>query len=180
MHTKGPWNYKDGIIFGADNIGVGEVQRKAYPDIADANGKLMAAAPELANALENCMPAIRAYAEKVAQEYGADHDYATMWQSALHKAEQALSKARNSEEGSAKGIQIETYTLPAHWASYLINGDSSGLDNGEIQRILEWLDRHPRQNCVSCSEQPTFERWYDAEGLACNCLEYTFHKEGEA
>ncbi len=27
-----------------------------------------------------------------------------------------------------KRFETETYTAPAHWASYLINGDASGID----------------------------------------------------
>lgn len=32
-----------------------------------------------------------------------------------------------------------TITLPAHWASYLVNGDASGLDAGEVAEIDEYL-----------------------------------------
>ena len=30
---------------------------------------------------------------------------------------------------------------PAHWASYLINGDASGLEEGELAKVEAWLER---------------------------------------
>ncbi|WP_408902518.1 hypothetical protein [Methylobacterium radiotolerans] len=33
-----------------------------------------------------------------------------------------------------------TITLPSHWACYLINGDASGLDDGEAERIAAHLN----------------------------------------
>jgi hypothetical protein len=35
---------------------------------------------------------------------------------------------------------ISTVTLPAHWASFLVNGDASGLEPGEASRITQHLD----------------------------------------
>ena len=37
------------------------------------------------------------------------------------------------------GISIDTTTLPAAWASYLVNGDDSGLEDGERDRADAWL-----------------------------------------
>ena len=42
-------------------------------------------------------------------------------------------------------MKIETYTLPAYWASYLINGDASGYSDEEI--AVEMLFQH-HNNCV--------------------------------
>jgi hypothetical protein len=38
-------------------------------------------------------------------------------------------------------MDIQTYTLPGNWAAYLINGDESGYDEGEIDLIDQWLLR---------------------------------------
>ncbi|GJE18743.1 hypothetical protein [Methylobacterium marchantiae] len=37
----------------------------------------------------------------------------------------------------------DTITLPSHWASFLINGDASGLDDGEQERIEAHLKGVP-------------------------------------
>lgn len=76
-------------------------------------------------------------------------------------------------------MKTETYTLPAHWASYLINGDASSFsldDDGgdaEIKLIDDWLkDVGP---CLGCSDETEFRRYHDAPGvLACDCLEFIF------
>lgn len=39
-------------------------------------------------------------------------------------------------------MKIDTITAPSHWASYLINGDASGLDDGESEIIDRWRKRH--------------------------------------
>jgi len=40
-----------------------------------------------------------------------------------------------------KTLEITTYTLPAYWASYLINGDASGLEEGEQALLDAFLRR---------------------------------------
>ena len=74
-------------------------------------------------------------------------------------------------------------TLPAHWASYLINGDDSSLflnhDQGdeEIALIEKILKEEGLGSCVSCSDEPEFRRTHDATPygeLAGSCLNYTF------
>jgi hypothetical protein len=36
-------------------------------------------------------------------------------------------------------MKTQTFTLPAHWASYLINGDASGYTDEELHEIDEWM-----------------------------------------
>jgi hypothetical protein len=77
-----------------------------------------------------------------------------------------------------------TATAPAHWASYLINGDPSGIEDSEAkdadafcERVLEEYpsaDRGP----VSCSEDDedftgssNAHHWGFVRG-ACDCIEY--------
>lgn len=80
-------------------------------------------------------------------------------------------------------MNTTTLTLPAHWASYLINGDGSSLylnqDQGEeeidlIERLLEY---EGAGNCISCTEKSQFRWVHDATGfgaLSGDCLTYTF------
>lgn len=69
-------------------------------------------------------------------------------------------------------IHTETETLPAHWASALINGDYSGLEDDEEQEVLDWLDEHPYYGeCFSCSDETELA---DYSGMLTDCLTYTF------
>ena len=66
-------------------------------------------------------------------------------------------------------LQINKYSLPSYWASYLINGDPSGLrdwDIAECDRATKGLG-----NCVDVSEEQNFGR-YGRYG--CDLSEYTF------
>lgn len=38
-------------------------------------------------------------------------------------------------------VQFVTITGPVYWASYLINGDASGLKDGEQAKVDAWLAR---------------------------------------
>ena len=72
------------------------------------------------------------------------------------------------------------FTLPAHWASALINGDFSGLDDDDDDdddaAVRYWLDTEPDigGDALSCTDEPEFRAYYDADGLACDCLTFTF------
>ena len=75
------------------------------------------------------------------------------------------------------------FTLPAHWASALINGDFTGLDDAEEAAVRYWLDTEPDigGDALSCTDEPEFLRYYDAQiGLACDCLTFTFPKKVDA
>ena len=77
---------------------------------------------------------------------------------------------------------METITcmLPAYWASYLINRDASGLEDGEQEIIDAFLAREGLPAPVSCSDEAYFSRHNDAHtGLAGDVLEYTFLVEPE-
>ena len=72
-------------------------------------------------------------------------------------------------------METITYTLPTYWASYLINGDASGLEPGEQEQIDAFLAREGLDSPVDCSEEPSFSRFNDAgTGLAGDVLDYTF------
>lgn len=73
-------------------------------------------------------------------------------------------------------MQIETYLLPAHWASALINADTTGLEGEEEEELNHWLTTTAPGCCIGCTDSPSFTTWHDARPhvLACDCLEYTF------
>ncbi len=70
-------------------------------------------------------------------------------------------------------MNTETYILPAYWASYLINGDASGLEGEDQQACDAWLARNPGGSCVDCGES-YFSHRNDAGTLAGDVAEYTF------
>lgn len=106
-HTKGPWRVSGcrASHNGVDYPLVETAYEDHAPILAELRGqdraweekvataKLMAAAPALLEALKNCLPAVEAYTKQVVESRGANHDYATMWQSALSKAHKAIAEA---------------------------------------------------------------------------------------
>jgi hypothetical protein len=80
-------------------------------------------------------------------------------------------------------MNIETYNLPAFWASALINGDTTDMEDEDEAAMNAWFDAtFPNgAHCVDCSSEedddaPGFTRWHDASQyvLACDCLTYSF------
>ena len=74
---------------------------------------------------------------------------------------------------------IITYTLPMYWASYLINGDASGLEDGEQALIDIWTESEGYPNFVDVGE-PHFSRWNDATNLGGDVCEYVAHAGGDS
>lgn len=78
-------------------------------------------------------------------------------------------------------IKTVQYTLPAYWASALINADESGLTDSEQEGlgafIEHMLQEYGQCHCLDCSEEAFFSKYHDARpyGIwACDCLDYTF------
>lgn len=71
-------------------------------------------------------------------------------------------------------MNTKTFTLPEYWASYLINGDFSGLDIVEKASIDTFLAAHPNLSCVDCSDEAWFQWRNDWNTTGGNVLEYTF------
>ncbi len=78
-------------------------------------------------------------------------------------------------------IRMEKFTLPAYWASTLINGDSSGLSDEEEREINEWLEDNPQcQSCIDVGEEIIETSRHDAShNLFTNCAIFTFIMERE-
>lgn len=76
-------------------------------------------------------------------------------------------------------LEAVTYVLPSYWASYLINGDDSGLEEGERAQINEWLHQEDLPDPVDCGE--SYFSWInDATDLGGDVCEYTFLIEVKA
>lgn len=76
-------------------------------------------------------------------------------------------------------MKTATFTLPAHWAGYLINGDATSFslyDDGdqELAYIDQWVKMNDLGFCLDCSEYPEFATSCDADTLAGDTLEYEF------
>ena len=67
-----------------------------------------------------------------------------------------------------------TYTAPAYWASYLINGDASGMDDDEAAQCDAWIDSLGYGAPVDCSDEGEFAHSNDATDLGGAVCTYTF------
>lgn len=73
----------------------------------------------------------------------------------------------------SKKLQYVTYTLPAYWASYLINGDVSG--GREIRAAADaFMHKHQLPAPVSCSDESWFAKSNDAGTIAGDVMEFFF------
>jgi hypothetical protein len=69
-------------------------------------------------------------------------------------------------------ITVEEVTLPAHWASALVNGDETGLEDEDCKAIDAWVRNNPHLRVVSCNDESTLEQF---NGLLTDCLVYQAH-----
>lgn len=68
-------------------------------------------------------------------------------------------------------MKTESYILPAHWASYLINGDASGYTDEEAMEIEDFCnDLGP---CIDVTDEEEFRWVNDANNLGGSVA--TFH-----
>ena len=74
-------------------------------------------------------------------------------------------------------METTTYWLPAHWASALVNGDFTGLDEDDEEALMRVIAGEQLPDPIACGDEPEFRKYHDAQPygvLACDCLEYTF------
>jgi len=68
-------------------------------------------------------------------------------------------------------MKTETYVLPSHWASALINDDYSGYTDEEVMKIKDFCeDLGP---CIDATDEEEFSWWNDAANLGGSVA--TFH-----
>lgn len=72
-------------------------------------------------------------------------------------------------------MRTETVSLPAFLASALINGDTSGLEEGDFKWLEAAVAYCAPGRIVSCEGEAYFTRWCDLPGfnLGADCLDYT-------
>lgn len=67
------------------------------------------------------------------------------------------------------------HILPAYWASYLINGDDSGIAASTKAQADKFLADNNLPAPCSCSDEPWYSWRNDSgNGLGGDVLEYTF------
>jgi len=59
---------------------------------------------------------------------------------------------------------LTIFAMPAHWASYLINGDASGLDDGEIATIEAYLSANGDPRIFDTEGEPYFSWSFGRNG----------------
>ncbi len=69
---------------------------------------------------------------------------------------------------------MKTYILPAYWASYLINGDDSGISDTDKKNADFFLEYNNLGLPLSCSEESFFKWGNDFDTMGGDVLEYTF------
>ena len=70
-----------------------------------------------------------------------------------------------------------TYKLPAQWASALINGDWTGLDEQDEEQLMAVIAGEDLPDPLDVSDEPEFLKYHDGQPYgvsACDCLTYTF------
>jgi hypothetical protein len=77
---------------------------------------------------------------------------------------------------SLEAIEV---TAPSAWASYLINGDASGIDANEQRDADTMVATIGCGDPVDC-EDAGFVHCPDFGGYAADCQVYTFLKESES
>lgn len=64
---------------------------------------------------------------------------------------------------------FETITGAACWASYLINGDASGIDAEEKAHADAWLAREGVLHVVDCEDEARFTSFYQLYDPLAGC-----------
>lgn len=71
-------------------------------------------------------------------------------------------------------LQSIEYTLPAYWASYLINQDASGISDEDKRQADEFLAEKGLPGACSCSDESRFSWRNDATNLGGDVLDFVF------
>lgn len=74
-----------------------------------------------------------------------------------------------------KAMKTQSFILPAYWASYLINGDASGISDDDKACCDRFIESRKLGAALACSDESWFSHTNDSgNGLAGDVLEYTF------
>jgi hypothetical protein len=72
-------------------------------------------------------------------------------------------------------LKIKTFILPAHFASYLINGDASSLNVTEVDEIEDFMEKRNLYDCIDCSEDSWFAWVNDMNYIGGDVMRFTFN-----
>jgi len=127
--------------------------------------------------------------EFIAHEFNsAEENSEELWEAFEQGASDAISADLATYSDEDYGIPswgnppdgFLDYRLPEYWASYLINGDASGLNDAEQNQVDAWFDALAGKllSCCGCSEEKEFRTHNDAGTLAGDCLWFRFPIKG--
>lgn len=76
-------------------------------------------------------------------------------------------------------LSAHTFEAPEFWASYLLNGDSSGLSDTDLKQVESYLEAELPEGAsiVSCADEGRFTwsyRLYGGDANGGSVLEYTY------
>ena len=66
---------------------------------------------------------------------------------------------------------MKTYTLPAYWASALVNNDRTGLNHRERAALDQWLSDNDNPKIIKAKEHAP--GWFPGEFSGLHVLDYT-------
>ena len=74
-------------------------------------------------------------------------------------------------------MKMHKTPMPSYWASYLINGDDSGLEDGEKQRIDAYLCQEGIDDVMLDDDEESYFSWscdlYGSEYPGGDLIEYS-------
>tara|TARA_R110002126_G_scaffold15170_1_gene62430 strand:- start:237 stop:521 length:285 start_codon:yes stop_codon:yes gene_type:complete len=87
-----------------------------------------------------------------------------------------MSKMKYKAISESIELVTNEYRLPTHWAGYFVNGDATGYESDELERIEQWEREHPEEYCVAVDDEADFCVEGDDDELACERCLYVFEK----
>lgn len=104
-----------------------------------------------------------------------------IWESLYYKdSEGQVFQIERNDEGDLFAVyplpdECVIFTLPAHWASYLINGDDSGLSPKETEQVNAFLESETvGLTCTGLDDQEYFSHGNDATNLGGMVIDFHF------
>lgn len=76
-------------------------------------------------------------------------------------------------------MKTQTYTLPAYWELYLLQGDDSGLRKNEIKAVDRWLEEHPNLLAVSRGSDEVWQHNHDGGNYGAMVCKFAFQTQKE-
>jgi hypothetical protein len=80
-----------------------------------------------------------------------------------------------------KRFNTESFVLPAFLASYLINGDDTGLTTYEVKALHDFMEQNNLESCLSCGDDFFYSSFHDYRsviGHGIECLRFDFKLKG--